>query len=37
MTPKIKSLIDAIHAMPDRNRAALKNVFKRFDSELLDL
>ena len=34
MTSNIFRLIQAIHAMPDRNAAALRAVFERFDSEL---
>ena len=34
MTSNIFRLIQAIHAMTDRNAAALKAVFEKFDSEL---
>ena len=37
MTSNIFRLIQAIHAMPDRNITALKAVFERFDSELGNL
>ena len=36
MTANIYQLIQAIHAMPERNAAALRAVFERFDSELKD-
>ena len=36
MTANIHRLIQAIHAMPDRTPAALKAVFERHDSELID-
>ena len=36
MTSNILRLIQEIHAMPDRNPAALRAVFKKYDSELLD-
>jgi mannose-6-phosphate isomerase-like protein (cupin superfamily) len=36
MTANIYRLIQAIHAMPDRNPAALKAVFEQHDSELVD-
>ena len=35
MTANIYRLIQAIHAMPDRNPIALREVFRKFDSELL--
>jgi hypothetical protein len=35
MTSNIYSLIKAIHAMPERSPAALREVFTRYDSELL--
>jgi mannose-6-phosphate isomerase-like protein (cupin superfamily) len=35
MTPNIYRLIQAIHAMKERTPAALQNLFKNFDSELL--
>ena len=35
MTPNIFSLIQAIHAMPERTPAALQRVFREHDSELL--
>ncbi|MBC8107198.1 MAG: cupin domain-containing protein [Anaerolineae bacterium] len=35
MTPKIHRLIEAIHAMPDRNPSALQMLFAGYDSELL--
>ncbi len=34
MTSNIFRLIQAIHAMPERNAAALKAVFEEYDSEL---
>lgn len=36
MTPTILGLIQAIHALPDRNRAALERVFVEHNSSLLD-
>jgi hypothetical protein len=36
MTSNIYSLIKAIHTMPGRNPAALRAVFGKFDSELLE-
>jgi uncharacterized cupin superfamily protein len=36
MTSNIYSLIQAIHAMPDRSRPALEAVFAKHDSELID-
>ena len=36
MTSNIYRLIQEIHAMPDRNSAALHAVFKKYESELLD-
>jgi mannose-6-phosphate isomerase-like protein (cupin superfamily) len=36
MTSNIYRLIQEIHKMPDRNPAALRAVFKKYDSELLD-
>lgn len=36
MTPNVRRLIDAIHAMPERTRPALQALFKKHDSELLD-
>ena len=36
MTGNIYALIQAIHAMPKRTPAALRAVFARYDSELLD-
>ena len=35
MTPKIYALIEAIHAMPDRSRPKLSELFRAYDSELL--
>jgi hypothetical protein len=35
MTPTILGLIEAIHAMPERNAAAYKAVFEKYDSVLL--
>lgn len=37
MSPNIHKLIQSIHAMPDRNRAALEDVFQKYDSELLNV
>lgn len=36
MTANIYRLIQEIHKMPDRNPAALRAVFKKYDSDLLD-
>ena len=36
MTSKIYGLIQEIHKMPDRNSEALRAVFRKYDSELLD-
>jgi mannose-6-phosphate isomerase-like protein (cupin superfamily) len=36
MTSNIFRLIQEIHKMPDRNPAALRAVFKKYDSELVD-
>jgi mannose-6-phosphate isomerase-like protein (cupin superfamily) len=36
MTSNIYRLIQEIHHMPDRNPEALRAVFKKYDSELLD-
>ena len=36
MTPTILRLIEAIHALPDRNRAALERVFADHNSSLPD-
>ena len=36
MTSNIYSLIKAIHAMPERSPAALRAVFGKYDSELLE-
>jgi mannose-6-phosphate isomerase-like protein (cupin superfamily) len=36
MTPNIYRLIQEIHKMPDRNPAALRAVFQKYDSELID-
>jgi hypothetical protein len=36
MTANIYRLIQAIHAMSDRNPAALKAVLEQHDSELVD-
>jgi mannose-6-phosphate isomerase-like protein (cupin superfamily) len=36
MTSNIYRPIQEIHVMPERNRAALRAVFKKYDSELLD-
>ncbi len=36
MTSNIYRLIQEIHKMPDRNPAALRAMFKKYDSELLD-
>jgi oxalate decarboxylase/phosphoglucose isomerase-like protein (cupin superfamily) len=35
MTPNIYALIQAIHAAQDRSRAALLDLFRKYDSELL--
>ena len=35
MTPKIYELIQAIHAMTDRSRPKLSELFREYDSELL--
>ena len=35
MTPKIYELIQAIHAMTDRSRPKLSELFRQYDSELL--
>jgi mannose-6-phosphate isomerase-like protein (cupin superfamily) len=35
MTANIHRLIQEIHKMPDRNPAALREVFKKYDSEFL--
>jgi mannose-6-phosphate isomerase-like protein (cupin superfamily) len=35
MTPTILGLINAIHAMPERNAATMKAVFEKYNSELL--
>lgn len=35
MTPKVYGLIQAIHELPDKNREALAELFKKYDSELL--
>jgi mannose-6-phosphate isomerase-like protein (cupin superfamily) len=35
MTPKIHELIQAIHALSDRSRPRLSELFQRYDSELL--
>ena len=35
MTPKIYELIQAIHAMTDRSRPRLSELFREYDSELL--
>jgi mannose-6-phosphate isomerase-like protein (cupin superfamily) len=37
MTSNIYSLIQEIHSMKDRSPAALRGVFGRYDSELLDI
>lgn len=37
MTSNIYRLIRAIHAMPERNPEALQAVFRKYDSELVDL
>ena len=36
MTSNIYRLIQEIHKMPDRNPAALRAVFQKYDSELVD-
>jgi oxalate decarboxylase/phosphoglucose isomerase-like protein (cupin superfamily) len=36
MTANIYRLIQEIHKMPDRNPAALRAMFKKYDSELLE-
>jgi mannose-6-phosphate isomerase-like protein (cupin superfamily) len=36
MTSNVYALIKAIHAMPERSPAALRAVFARYDSELLE-
>ena len=36
MTPRIYELIQAIHALPVRTPAALRAVFQRYDSDLLE-
>jgi mannose-6-phosphate isomerase-like protein (cupin superfamily) len=36
MTPNIYRLIQEIHAMPERTPSALRAVFAKYDSELLD-
>ena len=36
MTSGIYELVQAIHALPERTPAALKAVFQRYDSELLE-
>ncbi len=36
MTPTIYALIKAIHAMPERTSSALRAVFEKHDSQLLD-
>jgi mannose-6-phosphate isomerase-like protein (cupin superfamily) len=36
MTSNIYRLIQEIHKMPDRNPAALRAVFQKYDSEILD-
>ena len=36
MTSNIYRMIQEIHKMPDRNPAALRAVFRKYDSELLD-
>jgi mannose-6-phosphate isomerase-like protein (cupin superfamily) len=36
MTSNIYRLIQEIHKMPDRNPAALRAVFQKYDSELID-
>lgn len=35
MTPRIYALIQAIHAMPERNTATLRALFSEYDAELL--
>jgi hypothetical protein len=37
MTPNIFRLIQEIHAMEDRSRGPLEAVFRRYDSELVDM
>jgi mannose-6-phosphate isomerase-like protein (cupin superfamily) len=37
MTPKVHSLIQAIHAMKDRTPATLRDLFAKYDSELSDV
>jgi uncharacterized cupin superfamily protein len=36
MTSRIFRLIQGIHSLPDRNHAALKDLFAKYDSELVD-
>jgi hypothetical protein len=35
MTPSVFTLIQEIHAMPERTPAALQRLFRQHDSELL--
>jgi mannose-6-phosphate isomerase-like protein (cupin superfamily) len=35
MTPRIHALIQAIHALPERNAAILRALFSEYDAELL--
>jgi len=37
MTPNIYRLIKEIHAMPDRSAGPLAAMFRKYDSELVDL
>jgi mannose-6-phosphate isomerase-like protein (cupin superfamily) len=37
MTPKISRLIQEIHTMEDRSRGPLEAVFRKYDSELVDM
>ena len=36
MTREIKAIIDDVHALEDRSRAAIRDVFRRHDSDLVD-
>jgi mannose-6-phosphate isomerase-like protein (cupin superfamily) len=36
MTPNILQLIKAIHSLEDRSPAAIRTLFRKYDSELLD-
>jgi hypothetical protein len=37
MTSNIFRLIEAIHSTPDRSTPTLQAVFRKYDSELLDI